>query len=101
MLESSLSRSVTSHFLWVGLVWNFSVSYHGPSRAKGLSMGTLNFGPFQALVTRWSYLGGLSTGGSFAEFKSPSENLANVQIDCPWLKATLKKLLRRGYHWNF
>ena len=48
------------------------------SWAEGLSLGR----PFQVLVTRWSYLEGLSTGGSFAEFKSPSENLAYVQKDC-------------------
>ena len=28
------------------------------------------FEPLQALVTRWSYLGSLTTGGLFAEFKS-------------------------------
>ena len=44
--------------------------------------GATVFGPLQALVTMWSYLGGLTTGGSFAEVKSPSENLANLQKDC-------------------
>ena len=40
--------------------------------------------------------GDWTTGSSFAEFKSPSENLANVQKDCLLLKAILKKLLRLG-----
>ena len=96
ILESSSSRRVTSYFIWVGLVWNFSMSYHGPIRAEGLSVGTLIFGPLQALLTRWSYLGSLTTMGSFGELKSPSENLVNVQKDCSWLRAILKKLLRRG-----
>ena len=38
------------------------------------------FGQLQALVLRWSYLG---KGGLFAEFKSHSENLANIKKDCP------------------
>ena len=38
------------------------------------------FGPLQALVLRWSYLG---KGDLFAEFKSHSENLANIKKDCP------------------
>ena len=37
-----------------------------------------------------------TTGSSFAEFKSPSENLVNVQKDYLLLKAILKKLLRLG-----
>ena len=40
----------------------------------------INFGQLQALVLRWSYLG---KGGLFAEFKSHSENLANIKKDCP------------------
>ena len=96
ILESSSSRRVNSYFIWVGLVWNFSMSYHGLIRAEGLSVGTLIFGPLQALLTRWSYLGSLTTMGSFGELKSPSENLVNVQKDCSWLRAILKKLLRRG-----
>ena len=56
--------------------------------AGDLSVGKLIFGPLQALVTRWSSLGDggggyLIIGDSFAEFKSPSENFANVQKDCP------------------
>ena len=72
------------------------MSYHGPIRAEGLSVGTLIFGPLQALLTRWSYLGSLTTMGSFGELKSPSENSVNVQKDCSLLRAILKKLLRRG-----
>ena len=53
---------------------------------------TLIFGSRrQVLVTKWSQLGGLTTWDSFAEFKSPSKNLANVQKD--FEKAILKKLL--------
>ena len=37
--------------------------------------------------------GVLTARGSFAEVKSPSKNLANVQKNCPWLTAILKKLL--------
>ena len=61
----------------------------------GVICGTLIFGPPQALVTRWSYLGELTIGGSFAECESPSKNLANVQKDFPRLKAISKNLLRR------
>ena len=53
----------------------------------GFSVGTIIIGPLQALVTRWSSLGGglaaLTRRGSFAEFQSPSENMANFQKDCP------------------
>ena len=64
--------------------------------------GRFIFGPLQALLTRWSYLGSLTTMGSFGELKSPSENLVNVQKDCSWLRAILKKLLRRGqFQGNF
>ena len=38
------------------------------------------FGPLQALVLRWSYLGRRDL---FAEFKSHSGNLANIKKDCP------------------
>ena len=38
-------------------------------------------------------LSGLTAGGSFAEFKSPSGNLANIQKDYSWL---LKKFICRG-----
>ena len=59
------------------------MSYQGPIRAGGLSVGTPILGLLQRLVISWSYLAGaLSTGGSFAEFESP-ENLANVKKDCP------------------
>ena len=54
------------------------MSYLGPARAGDLSAGTLIFGPLQALVIKYFYLDGLCTGFLFAEFKSPSENLANV-----------------------
>ena len=67
------SRSLTSHFLWVWLVWNFSklkVSYHGPIRADSLSLGTLTFGPFQALVTMRSNL------GAFWKFSKCSKRLS-------------------------
>ena len=60
----------------------------------GVICGTLIFGPPQALVTRWSYLGELTIGGSSAECKSP-KNLANVEKDFPRLKAISKNLLRR------
>ena len=57
---------------------------------------TTIFGPLQALVTRWSYLGALTKGGFFAEFKTTSEILANVQRVCPRLKAIFKKWLHLG-----
>ena len=38
------------------------------------------FGPLQALVMSWSYLG---VWGLFAEFKSHSGNLANIKKDYP------------------
>lgn len=40
------------------------------------------FGSLEALITSWSYLGGLTAGSSFAELKSSSENLADVQKHC-------------------
>ena len=61
----------------------------------GVICGTLIFGPPQALVTRWPYLGELTIGGSFAECKNPSEKLANVQKDFPRLNAIAKNLLHR------
>ena len=56
-------------------------------------MGRLILGSLQALVIKVDLSGGSLSGGRlFAEFKS-SENLANVENHCQWLKAILKKLL--------
>ena len=72
------------------------MSYDRPIRASGLTVGTLTVGQLQALVTRWGLLWeSLTTRGCFAQFKSPPENLANVQKAWPRLKAILKNLLRR------
>ena len=38
------------------------------------------FRPIQALIIRWSYVGG---GGGFEEFKSHSGNLANIKKHFP------------------
>ena len=57
-----------------------------------LSVATIVFQPLQALVTRWSYLRGLTTGDSFVEFKIPSENLANVQKRLSMTKSNFEKV---------
>ena len=44
------------------------------------------------LVIRWSYLG---SGELFAELKSTSGNLTNIEKDCPGLEPIFKKLVRR------
>ena len=64
--------------------------------------GATVFGPLQALVTMWSYLGGLTTGGSFAEVKSPSENLANLLKRLSMTKTNFKKVTgSRIISWEF
>ena len=50
------------------------------------------------LVIRWPYLGG---GNLFVEFKSHSENLANIKKDCLRLKSILKKFASRIVSWEF
>ena len=73
--------------LALGRLKFFSVIY-GPFRSRGWSVEQLS------LLLRVSYMvvlsGDWTTGSSFVEFKSPNENFASLQKDCPWLSCCVQ-----------